>query len=114
MNLAKALEKEQLRDDLPDFSVGDRVRVIVRVKEGEKERDQAFDGTVIARKHGGINETFTVRRVSSGEGMERILQFVHINTGKKRLLLMIRKNSFPSIMRPKWFKTRIFHEYLHL
>ena len=72
MNLMKMVESEQLRDDLPDFSVGDRIRVHIRVVEGEKERIQAFEGTVIARKHGGMNETFTVRRVSYGEGMERI------------------------------------------
>lgn len=72
MNLLKALESEQLRDDLSDFSVGDRVRVHIKVVEGEKERIQAFEGTVIARKHGGISETFTVRRVSFGEGIERI------------------------------------------
>lgn len=68
----RALESEQLRDDLPDFSVGDRVRVHIRVVEGEKERIQAFEGTVIAKKHGGMSKTFTVRRVSYGEGMERI------------------------------------------
>ena len=72
MNLLKALESEQLKEDVPEFSVGDRVRVHVKVVEGEKERIQAFEGTVIARKHGGVNETFTVRRVSYGEGMERI------------------------------------------
>ena len=72
MNLIKALENEQLRDDLSDFSVGDRVRVHIKVVEGDKERIQAFEGTVIARKHGGMNETFTVRRVSYGEGVERI------------------------------------------
>ena len=72
MNLLKAIESEQLRDDITEFSVGDRVRVHIKVVEGEKERIQAFEGTVIARKHGGMNETFTVRRVSFGEGVERI------------------------------------------
>jgi large subunit ribosomal protein L19 len=72
VDLLKAVESEQLRDDLPDFSVGDRVRVHIKVVEGEKERTQAFEGTVIAIKHGGMNETFTVRRVSYGEGVERI------------------------------------------
>ena len=72
MNLVEALENEQLKEDVTEFSVGDRIRVHVKVLEGEKERVQAFEGTVIARKHGGLNETFTVRRVSSGEGMERI------------------------------------------
>lgn len=72
MNLVKAVENEQLKDDVTEFSVGDRVRVNLKVVEGEKERVQAFEGTVIARKHGGMNETFTVRRVSFGEGVERI------------------------------------------
>ena len=72
MNLIKALENEQIKDDIPEFSVGDRVRVHLRVLEGEKERAQAFEGTVIARKHGGMDETFVVRRVSFGEGVERI------------------------------------------
>ena len=72
MNLLKAVESEQLRDDITEFSIGDRVRVHIKVVEGEKERVQAFEGTVIAKKHGGMNESFTVRRVSFGEGVERI------------------------------------------
>lgn len=72
MNLIKMLENEQLREDVPAFSVGDRIRVHVKVVEGEKTRIQAFEGTVIAKKHGGLNESFTVRRVSYGEGMERV------------------------------------------
>ena len=72
MDLMKTIESELLRDDLPDFSVGDRVRVHIRIVEGEKERIQAFEGIVIARKHGGMDETFTVRRVTYGEGVERI------------------------------------------
>ena len=76
MNLVKAVESEMLRDNLPDFSVGDRVRVHIKVIEGEKERVQAFEGTVIAKKHGGMDETFMVRRVSYGEGVERTF-FLH-------------------------------------
>ena len=72
MNLIRAIESEQMRTDHPEFSVGDRIRVNIKVVEGEKERIQAFEGTVIARKHGGMNETFTVRRVSYGEGVERV------------------------------------------
>jgi large subunit ribosomal protein L19 len=72
VNLIESLEKEQIKEDIDDFSVGDRVRVHIRVVEGEKERIQAFEGTVIARKHSGMNETFTIRRVSYGEGVERI------------------------------------------
>ena len=71
MNIIKTLEQEQLRKDLPDFSVGDTVRVFVKVVEGSRERLQAFEGTVIQRNGGGISETFTVRRVSYGVGVER-------------------------------------------
>ncbi len=86
MNLLKALESEQLREDITEFSVGDRVRVHVKVVEGEKERIQAFEGTVIAKKHGGVSETFTVRRVSYGEGMERIFPLHSPNIDKIELL----------------------------
>ncbi|MGH7551223.1 MAG: 50S ribosomal protein L19 [Gemmatimonadota bacterium] len=65
-------ENQQLREDVPEFRPGDTVRVNVRVREGEKERLQAFEGVVIRRKGGGINETFTVRKVSNGVGVERI------------------------------------------
>ena len=65
-------QQEYLKDGIPNFRAGDTVRVNVRVREGEKERIQAFEGVVIARKHGGINETFTVRKISSGIGVERI------------------------------------------
>jgi large subunit ribosomal protein L19 len=65
-------EKEYLRDDLPEFRPGDTLRVNVRVREGEKERLQAFEGVCIARKHGGVSETFTVRKISGGVGVERI------------------------------------------
>lgn len=66
------IEKEQLRTDLPVFKSGDTVRIHVKVREGDKERIQVFQGTVIARKHGGIRETVTVRKISSGIGVERI------------------------------------------
>ena len=82
MDLLKALEKEQIRDDIPEFSAGDRVRVYIKVVEGEKERIQVFEGTVIARKHGGMNETFTVRRVSYGEGVERVFPLNSPNIDK--------------------------------
>lgn len=64
--------REGLRTDIPAFDPGDTVRVMVRVKEGEKERLQAFEGVVIARRGGGISENFTVRKVSAGVGVERI------------------------------------------
>ena len=63
---------ENLRDNIPAFAPGDTVRVMVRVREGEKERLQAFEGICIARRGGGINETFTVRKISAGVGVERI------------------------------------------
>jgi large subunit ribosomal protein L19 len=65
-------QKEWLRGDLPPFRAGDTVRVNVRVKEGDKERLQAFEGVCIARKGSGVSETFTVRKISSGIGVERI------------------------------------------
>jgi len=71
MELIKAIEAEQLRTDIPDFNVGDTVKVMVKVVEGTRERLQAFEGTVIARKNGSTRETFTVRRVAYGVGVER-------------------------------------------
>lgn len=71
MDYISALTSEQLKTDLPAINVGDTVRVYVKVKEGNKERIQAYEGTVISRKGGGISETFTVRRLSSGIGVER-------------------------------------------
>ena len=65
-------QKEYLRDDIPTFRPGDTLRVNVRVREGDKERIQAFEGVCIARKHGGVHETFTVRKISGGVGVERI------------------------------------------
>lgn len=65
-------QKEYLRENLPSFRPGDTVRVNVRVREGEKERIQAFEGVCIARKNGGVHETFTVRKISNGIGVERI------------------------------------------
>lgn len=72
MNRLDSIEKTQLRDNIPAFGAGDTVRVHVRIKEGNKERLQAFEGVVIARKHGGARETVTVRKVSFGIGVERI------------------------------------------
>ena len=66
------LARENLKADIPAFAPGDTVRVMVRVREGEKERLQAFEGICIARRGGGVNETFTVRKISAGVGVERI------------------------------------------
>ena len=68
------LEAEQLKSDIPVFSPGDTVIVQVRVKEGERERLQAFEGVVIAKRNRGINSAFTVRKISNGEGVERVFQ----------------------------------------
>ena len=69
--IIRSIEAKQIRSDLPDFNVGDTIRVWVKVVEGNRERLQAFEGTVIAKRNGGIRETFTVRRVSYGIGVER-------------------------------------------
>ncbi|HXG86604.1 MAG TPA: 50S ribosomal protein L19 [Pyrinomonadaceae bacterium] len=72
MNRLDSIEKLQMRDNIPSFQSGDSVRVHVRIQEGNKERLQVFEGIVIARKHGGIRETVTVRKISFGVGVERI------------------------------------------
>ncbi|MEQ8154059.1 MAG: 50S ribosomal protein L19 [Clostridiaceae bacterium] len=69
--IIRAIEQEQLRSDLPNFSIGDTVRVHVKIKEGNRERVQAFEGTVIKKQNGGARETFTVRRLAYGVGVER-------------------------------------------
>ena len=72
MDLIKALNKETLANAAPQVAIGDTVRVHVKVKEGSRERIQVFEGTVIAKKHGGIEETITVRRISYGVGVEKV------------------------------------------
>jgi large subunit ribosomal protein L19 len=72
MNIIAQIEKRYRRTDLPEFRPGDMVRVHVRIKEGEKERVQVFEGNVIAIKGGGASESFTVRKISNGVGVERI------------------------------------------
>lgn len=69
--LLRAIEAEQIRNDLPQFNVGDTVKVHVKVKEGNRERIQVFEGTVIKRQNGGLRETFTVRRMAYNVGVER-------------------------------------------
>jgi len=73
MDLIKAIQQEQLRTDLPKLEIGDYVKVHLKVKEGNRERIQVFEGTVIALKGSGLTETFTVRRLSYGVGVERII-----------------------------------------
>ena len=74
MDAIKHFTEGMIKENKPQFEVGDTVRVSVRIKEGDKERIQAFEGTVIAKKHGGIAETFTVRRTSYGVGVERVFR----------------------------------------
>lgn len=71
MDVLKQFTAAQLKE-VPELNVGDTVRVHVKIKEGDRERIQVFEGTIIARKHGGISETFTVRRISYGVGVERV------------------------------------------
>jgi large subunit ribosomal protein L19 len=71
LNIIEVLEQEQLRSDIPDFRAGDTVKAFVKVVEGTRERIQLFEGVVIARSGGGVREMFTVRRMSSGVGVER-------------------------------------------
>ena len=72
MDLVKALDSQYMKEELPEIRVGDTVRVHVQIKEGSRERIQVFEGTVIALKHGGVQETMTVRRVSYGVGCEKV------------------------------------------
>jgi len=73
MNPIKAIEKEQLRTDLPKFRIGDTIKVWIKIVEGERERSQPFTGTVIARKGSGTSQSVTLRRVIYGEGVERVI-----------------------------------------
>jgi large subunit ribosomal protein L19 len=73
-NIIATLEKERMQREVPDFSPGDTVVVEVKVKEGERERVQAFEGVVIAKSNRGLNSSFTVRKISHGEGVERVFQ----------------------------------------
>lgn len=70
-NIIDVIEKENMKSELPEFGIGDTVKVSVRIKEGDKERLQAYEGVVIARRNGGIRETIVVRKISNGVGVER-------------------------------------------
>ena len=88
MTIIDQIEKEQLRSDLASFNIGDTVRVRVKVKEGDKERIQAYEGVVIAKKGSSIRETFTVRRVSFGIGVERTFP---LHSPKIDKIIVVRK-----------------------
>ena len=70
-NIIDQIEKEYMKENVPEFNVGDTVKVGVKIKEGDKERIQGYEGVVIARKNGGVRESFTVRKISNGVGVER-------------------------------------------
>ena len=82
MDLMKALTSQYMKEELPQMNVGDTVRVHVKIKEGARERVQAFEGTIIARKHGGIEESITVRRLSYGVGCEKVFPVHSPSIGK--------------------------------
>ncbi len=88
MNVIDRITKKQMNPDIPEFRVGDTVRVDVKIIEGKRERIQAFEGVVIARKSGGISETFTVRKMSYGVGVERIFP---IHSPKIAKITVVRK-----------------------
>ena len=86
MDLIKAFTNEQLKQEVPVINVGDTVRVHNKIKEGTRERIQLFEGTVIAKKNGGISETFTVRRVSYGVGVEKTFPVHSPNVDKVEIV----------------------------
>ncbi|MBR3144688.1 MAG: 50S ribosomal protein L19 [Clostridia bacterium] len=86
MDILKELVEDQLKTEVPEILIGSTVKVHVRIKEGEKERIQVFEGTVIAKNNSGISETFTVRRVSYGVGVERVFPLHSPNVAKVELV----------------------------
>ena len=100
MDALKIISEGSIKAEKPQFNVGSTVRVDVRIKEGERERIQAFEGTVIAKKHGGVAETFTVRRVSYGVGVERVFP---INSPFVEKVTVVRKGK---VRRAKLFYLR--------
>ena len=86
MDIIKSITADLIRTDLPELNIGDTVRVFVKVREGNRERLQAFEGTIIRKKNGGIAETFTVRRVSYGVGVERTFPVNSPNIGKIEII----------------------------
>lgn len=86
MDALKLIANESIKQDMPVIEIGDVVKVHVKIKEGDKERVQLFEGTVIAKKHGGIQETFTVRRIAHGCGIERVFPVHSPNVVKVELV----------------------------
>lgn len=100
MKQVAQIEKSMMRDDIPDFKAGDTVRVHVKIKEGDKERVQVFQGTVISRRGSGVGETFTVRKISSGIGVERVFPLHSPNIAK------IQRTRLGKVRRAKLFYLR--------
>ena len=90
MDFLKEIAKDSLKEEVPSFEIGDTVRVDVNIREGDRERIQAFEGTVIARKGSNVAETFTVRRVSYGVGVERVFP---IHSPNVKAVKVVRKGS---------------------
>ncbi|MBP5618298.1 MAG: 50S ribosomal protein L19 [Clostridia bacterium] len=86
MNAIEMLTAGQLKENAPQFAIGDTVRVFVKIREGERERIQTFEGTVIARNNSGVSETFTVRRVAYGVGVERVFPLHSPNVDKVEIV----------------------------
>ena len=86
MDALKLIESQSMKSELPELNIGDTVKVHVKIKEGDKERIQIFEGTIIAKKHGGVAETFTVRRVSHGCGVERVFPVHSPNVAKVEIV----------------------------
>lgn len=86
MSSLQDLVKDQLKPEIPELNVGDTVRVSVRIKEGDRQRTQVFEGTIIARRGGGISESFTVRRISYGVGVERVFPVHSPNVEKVEIV----------------------------
>ena len=86
MDALKLISSQSMKEEVPSMEIGDTVKVHVRIKEGDKSRIQSFEGTVIAKKHGGIHETFTVRRVAHGCGIERVFPIHSPNVEKVELV----------------------------
>lgn len=100
LDIIREIEAEQLRNDLPEFNVGDTVKVHIRIKEGNKERIQVFEGTVLKIQNGGARETFTVRRFASGVGVEKTFP---INTPVIEKIEVVRRGK---VRRAKLFYLR--------
>ncbi len=86
MSVLKSLEGKHLKENIPDFNTGDTLRVHVKIVEGDKERIQVFQGTVISRKGGGVSESFTVRKVTAGIGVERVFPLHSPNISKIQVM----------------------------